>query len=248
MKIHGMTDTGVRRKNNEDSFYISSGPVGMFDALVIVADGMGGHSYGEVASQTAVDVIVRTIQNAPKDNPAWIIEQAASLANLEVWKKSEMLKSSGMGTTMVLAAIADDTAYVANIGDSRLYLIDGNNNSIRQITHDHSYVEEMVAKGLLERGSELYERQKNVITRAIGIYSEVETDQFEVELEKGQYLLLCSDGLSNMVNDIVIKNLVLDDGFTLKQRVESLIREANNKGGRDNITVALIEADGGKTC
>ena len=134
-------------------------------------------------------------------------------------------------------------AYVVNVGDSRLYLLNKRENSILQVTHDHSYVEEQVARGLIERGSEEYNRQKNVITRAVGVYSEVEADQFEIDLRKGDYLLLCSDGLTNMVGDDEIKGIVLDESRSLEERVGALVDAANHYGGTDNITVVLYNTE-----
>ena len=243
MTIYGKTDTGIRRRNNEDSLFYSCAPVGIFDALMIVCDGMGGHSYGEIASETACRTIVDVIREAPMDNPGFIMDQAISIANLEVRKKSEELRSFGMGTTCVLVGLIQHHVYVGNVGDSRLYVVNSIENSITQITRDHSYVEEMVEKGLIERGSEIYESQKNVITRAIGIYSEVETDEFDFELQEGDILLLCTDGLTNMVEDRMIKALTLDDSFPLEKRVDTLISVANSHGGKDNITVILCREE-----
>jgi len=243
LKVYGKTDPGKVRRNNEDSFFVSEGSVGIFDQLMIVADGMGGHLLGEVASQTAVQTFANFVNEAPADSPAYIMESACYAANLEVRKISEKRKTYGMGTTLVAAGIVNDRVYIANIGDSRLYFLDGDGSTMRQITRDHSFVEEQVEKGLMERGSEEYERQKNIITRAVGIYSEVEPDIFEFVLHKNRYLLLCSDGLSNMVEDSVIKSLALDEDLSLKKRVESLVNVANNNGGKDNITVVLYCSD-----
>lgn len=243
MKAYGKTDPGKVRRNNEDSFFVSEGPVGIFDQLMIVCDGMGGHLLGEVASQTAVQTFANYVNEAQPDSPAYIIESACYAANLEVRKMAEKRKTAGMGTTLVAAGIVNDRVYIANIGDSRLYFLDGDGFTMRQITRDHSFVEEQVEKGLMERGSEEYERQKNIITRAVGIYSEVEPDIFEFVLHKNRYLLLCSDGLSNMVSEAVIKDIALDEKNGLKKRVDNLVSAANNNGGKDNITVVLYCSD-----
>lgn len=241
MNIYGKTDKGITRKNNEDSFFLTSGPAGVFDAFMVVCDGMGGHKLGEVASSTAVHAMVDSIEQEPDMNAAYVMEQAVSIANLEVRKASEEHRSFGMGTTLVACGIQGQTAYVANVGDSRLYLLNRNDPSILQVTHDHSYVEEQVSRGLLARGSEEYNRQKNVITRAVGVYSEVEADQFEIDLQPGDYLLLCSDGLTNMVSDEEIKTIVLDESRSVEERVGALIDAANEYGGRDNITAVLYD-------
>ncbi len=243
MNIYGMTDKGMVRKNNEDSFFLTSGSLGPYDAFMIVCDGMGGHKFGEVASSTAVHAMVDAVSGEPDESPAYMMEQGVSIANLEVRKASEEHRSYGMGTTLVAAGIAGETAYVANVGDSRLYLLNKTENSMLQVTHDHSYVEEQVARGLLERDSEEYNRQKNVITRAIGVYSEVEADQFEIDLQPGDYLLLCSDGLTNMVSDAEIQETVLDESRSLRERVRALVDAANNYGGRDNVTVVLYSTE-----
>ena len=243
MRILGRTDIGLKRKNNEDTFFISESPVGIFDAFMIVADGMGGYSYGEVASGRCVDTIVNYIRTAPVDFPQMLLRRAIEAANTRVRKEAHSLMSYGMGTTCVAAGLINGHIYAANIGDSRLYLINANDFSMKQITKDHSFVEEQVANGMMTRGSEEYESQKNVITRAVGIYDKVEPDLFDFDLRDGDYLLLCSDGLTNMLNDVVIKNLILDDSFTLERRLDSLIENANKNGGKDNITVVLFEKD-----
>ncbi len=243
MNIFGLTDKGMMRKNNEDSFFLKTGSLGVFDTLMVVCDGMGGHRLGEVASSTAVHAVVSSIESEPDMNPAYVMEQAVSIANLEVRKASEEHRSFGMGTTLVTCGILGKTAYVANVGDSRLYLINKYEQSILQVTHDHSYVEEQVARGLLTRGSEEYNRKKNVITRAVGVYSEVEADQFEIDLAEGDLILLCSDGLTNMVSDEELKEIALDEERTVEERVRALVDAANGYGGRDNITVVLYDTE-----
>jgi len=241
LSISGRSDTGRKRKNNEDSFFFSEEPIGIFDRIMIVCDGMGGHSFGEVASSVCVQTVTDSIRNDTDSSPVFVLEQAINSANLEVRKESDRLRSYGMGTTLVMAAIQDSTAYIANIGDSRLYLINRGDRSITQITRDHSLVEEQVAKGLLDRGSSLYTSQKNVITRAIGVYSEPDPDFFEVEMNGNTVLLLCSDGLTNMVEPDEILKIVLNESFSLRQRVLLLIDAANRNGGTDNITVILAD-------
>ena len=144
----------------------------------------------------------------------------------------------GMGCTLVAAVVESRSLYVANVGDSRLYLIHG--DSIRQVTRDHSYVEEMVAMGQMARNTDGYNSHKHIITRAMGAGMKVEPDFFEVELEKGDYILLCSDGLSNMLDNETIRQVITGKG-TLKEKASRLIREANCQGGIDNIAVVLID-------
>ncbi len=139
--------------------------------------------------------------------------------------------------------IEDTTMYVANVGDSRLYLV--NNNRLRQITKDHSYVEELVSLGKLERGSRDYQEKKNIITRAVGTEDKLEVDFFEVSLEPGDYVLMCSDGLSNMVEDAEIEEIICSE-LELQEKAEKLITIANDNGGKDNIAVVLIDPQIGR--
>lgn len=148
----------------------------------------------------------------------------------------------GMGTTLVAAVIDGDTMYVANVGDSRLYLV---RDCLKQVTRDHSFVEEMVSLGKLERGSRDYRDQKNIITRAVGMEDRLEIDFFEVGLEPGDYVLMCSDGLSNMLEDAELEEIICSD-LSLEEKTEKLITVANDNGGRDNISVILIEPEIGE--
>ncbi len=243
MKIAARTDIGLSRELHEDCYFVSETPVGMFEKLLIVSDGMGGHDAGEVASRMAVDAVVSYLETASINMPLFTLEQAVYAANLEVRKYSEANDGIDLGTTLVICGIISGHAYVANVGDSRLYLLNRYAYSIRQITKDHSYVEEMVARGLMTRNSEEYMRQKQVITRAVGFFPETEPDLFDFGLEEGDMILLCTDGLTNMLKNVVIKNLALDDSFTLEKRADTLIDEANRMGGRDNITVILAERE-----
>lgn len=239
----GLSDVGSIRDRNEDSYFVSEGPVGVFEHLFVLCDGMGGHEYGEIASQTCVQAVVDYVKNAPMNMPFYILEQAVNEANLKVRLESDRLHYNQMGTTLVICGVVFGHAYIMNVGDSRLYLINRDAFSMRQVTRDHSYVEEMVNRGLMEKNSEAYRKQKHIITKAIGVYGEISPDAFELELVEGDMLLLCSDGLSNMLSNVVIKNLALDASFNLQKRAETLIYEANFAGGRDNITVILAECE-----
>ena len=243
MNAIGKTDKGMRRENNEDAFFLSLTPVGIFESLFIVADGMGGHSYGEVASEIAVRTALETIRNAPLDRPEFILDEAVNEANLAVNKASDERQYAKMGTTIVIAGIINGHAYVANVGDSRLYRLNFRENSITQVTKDHSFVEEMVRQGRMVRGSEEYLRKKNIITRVLGFYSETYADLFDFPLASGDMLLLCTDGLSNMVEDRMLKGLSFDENFTLEKRVDTMIHTANMHGGKDNITVILVDCE-----
>ena len=154
-------------------------------------------------------------------------------------KAKESIDYEGMGTTLVVATFIDKSLYIANVGDSRLYIV---NNEIQQITRDHSLVEEMINLGEIDRKNARTHEKKNIITRAIGVDSEVVADFFEVEYSKGDIILMCSDGLSNMIEDEDMK-IIINEGNDLSEIANKLIEVANNNGGKDNISVVLVEPD-----
>ena len=238
MKAFAVTDVGQKRKINQDSVFVSTEPVGNLPNLFIVADGMGGHNAGDYASSYTVKAIEREVMINDSDAPVKIIKEAIDCANAEIFRKAEAEPDYvGMGTTAVVATIVDDIMYVANVGDSRLYVI---NDGIKQITRDHSLVEEMIKMGEIDRESARTHPDKNIITRAIGVAPKVEADFFEVDIKKGDYVLMCSDGLTNMVDDDDIA-MIVKAGRDVVQIVEELIRVANHNGGKDNIAVVIIE-------
>ena len=241
MKAFALTNMGVRRNTNQDYAYVSEQNVGNLPNILIVADGMGGHKAGEVASELAVNAVLESIkQNGSKDKIT-IIEEAIAKANEKVLNMATSdEKFKGMGTTLVVATLENDILYVANVGDSRLYLID--NDDIRQITRDHSLVQEMVSLGELDKESDRTHARKNVITRAIGVNEKIIADFFEVDISENTKILLCSDGLSNMVEDSQINDIVKEcAGKTLEDTVHKLIDIANENGGLDNIAVVLAQ-------
>ena len=199
MQSSGITDTGSKRKNNQDSIFFSDEPVGSLPNLYIVADGMGGHRAGDKASRMAIDITVEFIKKSTIENPIAILKRAMIYANNEIYKSANKDPDLvGMGTTMVAAVALDGKLYVANVGDSRLYVV---GNDIRQITMDHSLVEEMIRSGELERKKGSNHPEKNIITKAMGSRDEVVPDFFEIDMEPDDKYVLCSDGLSNMVED-----------------------------------------------
>lgn len=238
MKAYSITDIGKRRSSNQDFVYASEQPVGNLPNLLIVADGMGGHNAGDLASRYTVESMVEYIEKAEEKRPIPLLSMAIHHANDLVMEKSRTDKSlEGMGTTVVAATIQDEYLYVANVGDSRLYLID---QEIEQITRDHSLVEEMIRMGELQRQDARSHPDRNVITRAIGVHSPVKIDFFDMKLEKGDRILLCSDGLTNMIDDDEILRVVKKCGSP-KEAAQRLVTEANKSGGRDNISVVLAE-------
>lgn len=239
LKTFSITDIGKRRKLNQDYVYTSEMPVGHLPNLFLVADGMGGHNAGDYASRYTIETIVDEISNSSDESPVFVLEKAIKRANTLIRKKSEEeIELSGMGTTVVAATIEGNKLCVANVGDSRLYII--NNREIRQITRDHSLVEEMVRMGGLKREMARNHPDKNIITRAIGALDDVDVDFFEVRLSKGDTILMCSDGLSNMIEDEEIR-MIMQGQRDIVEKAESLVKAANNNGGKDNIAVVLVE-------
>lgn len=238
MRAYAATDVGRIRKVNQDSVFCSDKPVGNLPNLFIVADGMGGHKAGDLASKLTVETIVDVISSMEEKDPITLMGKAIHHANDAVLGKAkEAEEFNGMGTTAVLSCIKNNMLYVANVGDSRLYVID---KEITQITRDHSLVEELVSLGQMNRAEARTSTNKNIITRAVGGMQIVMADYFEIQLKGGEIILMCTDGLTNMVEDSEIMNLVKQKA-DLEARVENLIKCANNHGGRDNVGVILIE-------
>ena len=233
-----MTDVGRVRKVNQDYVYASDIPVGNLPNLYIVADGMGGHKAGDLASSYAVQTIVEAISRSVETRPALILQKAIRYANYRLYEKSEEREEyHGMGTTLVIASIFDNVLRVANVGDSRLYVIDDN---ITQITRDHSLVEEMVLAGQLSRSEARTHEKKNVITRAIGGEEQVEPEMFSIDLKPDSKILMCSDGLTNMLEDNDILSIVKKHA-DIEKAAGELVDRANENGGKDNISVIIVE-------
>ncbi len=214
--------------------------VGNLSNVFIVADGMGGHKAGDYASRFTVETVIEEIESSFERNPEIILSDAIDAANRKLrMKAAEDERLFGMGTTFVGATVlGENKLKVANVGDSRAYLLRG--DEIRQITRDHSLVEEMVRMGGIDRETARRHVDKNIITRAVGATETVDVDFFDVELMPGDLVLMCSDGLTNMVPDEEIL-AIAREGEELTDKAERLIEAANNNGGRDNIAVVLIE-------
>lgn len=238
LRSYALTDIGRRRQLNQDFIYCSEGSVGNLPNVFIVADGMGGHNAGGYASVLAVETALEEIGASYEKSPVKILDHAITKANTVLRQRaSEHFSLSGMGTTMVAATCLGRYLEVANVGDSRLYVV---GDEISQITVDHSLVEEMVRMGGISREEARNHPDKNIITRAVGARDEVEIDFFHVELQTGDMVLLCSDGLTNMVDDEMIRRILKESG-SLRDRVEKLVETANRNGGKDNISVIVIE-------
>ncbi len=238
LKTFSITDIGKKRQLNQDYVYTSEMPIGNLPNVFIVADGMGGHNAGDYASKYTVETIVQEIARARENNPVTIIKNAIGIANEHIRQKAEEdVHLYGMGTTLVVATCLGDILQVANVGDSRLYIV---NDRITQITRDHSLVEEMVRLGGIDREMARSHPDKNIITRAIGASETVKVDFFTVKLQRGDIVLMCSDGLTNMLEDEEIR-MILNGQRDIVEKAEELVRAANNNGGKDNIAVVLIE-------
>ncbi|NLG02738.1 MAG: Stp1/IreP family PP2C-type Ser/Thr phosphatase [Clostridia bacterium] len=238
LKTFSLTDIGLKRKLNQDYVYSCETPIGKLPNIFIVADGMGGHNAGDFASRCSVETIVQSVLHSEAQNPIQIIREAITQANAKIREQSNASEElRGMGTTVVVAVVVDKMLYVANVGDSRLYLL---RDGIRQITRDHSLVEEMVRIGEIDRASARTHPDKNIITRAIGAGENVEIDFFELELEKNDLILMCTDGLTNMIEDSEI-SIIIKSQRDVAGKAEELVKAANNNGGKDNIAVIVIE-------
>ena len=240
MKVFSATDIGQKRHMNQDFIFTSEESVGNLPNLFVVADGMGGHNAGDFASRYGVSVLVETVRKDKNFNPVKVMRNAIEAANCEVFSQSRNDPSmAGMGTTMVVCTVVGGYAYIANVGDSRLYL--AGSDSMTQITQDHSLIAEMVRLGELTPEEGRNHPDKNIITRAVGTNEDVKIDFFDVKLETGDQILMCSDGLSNMVEDQRIFEILKGED-TEADKAQVLVDEANANGGRDNIAVIVVEA------
>ncbi|MGN1157873.1 MAG: Stp1/IreP family PP2C-type Ser/Thr phosphatase [Agathobacter sp.] len=238
MKTFSITDTGILRTINQDYCFSSDTSVGKLPNLYIICDGMGGHKAGEYASRYTVERIVASVTRSRWSDPVRVLREAIQKANeILVIEASENEEKQGMGTTVVAATIIDHKLHVANVGDSRLYVV---NEQIEQITRDHSYVQEMVLRGEVAPEDARTHEKKNVITRAVGADSKIDIDFFEVELKDKDTVLLCTDGLTNMLTDDKIHQIIMTHVDT-ETTCKILVEEANRNGGQDNITATVIK-------
>lgn len=238
MNAFGLTDIGSKRSMNQDYIYVSKEPVGKLPNLFIVADGMGGHKAGDYASRYAVTNFIELVKNCSEDNYISIMNAALQQMNKDLFLKScSNIDLEGMGTTFVAAVIDNNELYVLNVGDSRLYIA---GKQLIQITRDHSWVEEMVARGEILREEARTHSKKNWITRAVGSKPEVMADFFEVHMHNDESIIMCSDGLTNMLEDAEIFSII-STRAEISQKVTDLVNKANDNGGLDNISVVVVE-------
>ena len=250
VEAYGMSNVGMRRLQNEDSYLINDKL-----RLFVVADGMGGHQGGEFASKLAVstmeEIVGKLLGGDPDDtridgvnsdgtDPANCLRHAIMEAGRRIHQQAlydENLR--GMGTTTVAALVFGEAIYIANVGDSRAYLV--RNQAIEQLTEDHSLVSEQVRAGVLKAEDAKGHKLKNIITRSVGYQEEVDSDVTVVNPRQGDRILMCSDGLSNLVGDGEILKIVSEE--EPQKACETLVKEANRHGGDDNITVVILQVD-----
>lgn len=233
-RFFGASEAGGVRAVNQDSFFV--GVVRGKGPLALVADGMGGHRTGEVASQKAVQVISREFGRARVHPPA-AIAKAVEAANLEIYDYAmQNPENRGMGTTLTLVYLDDQVGLVGHVGDSRAYLI--REDGIKQLTQDHSWVAERVRQGLLSEDEARRHRWRNVITNALGASPEIDLDLLSFEVRPGDRVLLCSDGVSMLLADELLARAV--GSAEPKEAVEALLKEANERGSPDNITAVVL--------
>ncbi len=241
MQAWGISEAGMVRSENQDHYSIIK--LGRDQLLVVVCDGMGGARSGNVASKMAVDVFTGEVRrnvrsNMKQDKIDAMLTSSLELANKAVFEQSLLSEEyHGMGTTLVAAFFQKDVVTVVNVGDSRAYLF--NIDGVRSITTDHSLVELMVQRGELTREAAKNHPGKNLITRAVGTENAVACDLFHCELEKGDSVLLCSDGLSNLMSDQEILFEVVH-GVNKRDCCQRLMNIANFRGSPDNVTIALV--------
>lgn len=238
----GLTDIGSRRAHNEDALFLSDEA-----GLYLVADGMGGHSFGEVASAMAVETVSKKFLSSSREKPASLLTEAIQEANnriyqfsqekVKVFDGTETLTGPGtVGTTIVALTLSGETAIIANVGDSRAYRL--RNGRLAQLTQDHTLAAMQPPSGKAAPAT-LPSKLKHILTRAVGVETKVKIDLLEEPLQPGDLFLLCSDGLTNMVSDARIAE-VLSSPSSIQSACDILIKEANRNGGKDNITCVLV--------
>lgn len=234
VEFAGASDVGRVRKVNQDSYFI--GPLQKQSVMAIVADGMGGHENGEVASRMAVDGIIEHFQEDSSHTPVALAE-AVKTTNLDIFNyATESTGSNGMGTTLTLLYMQDQLGLVGHVGDSRAYLV--REGKIQQITNDHSWVADRVRQGVLTEFEAKNHHWRNVITNALGTTKEVRLDLSHVNLEQGDRILMCSDGISSLFSDEELENTI--NTSTPEEAVKFLMAEADERGSPDNTTTLII--------
>lgn len=240
MRIVAKTDIGRVRNSNQDSY--TAGELPNSVAWAVVCDGMGGAAGGNVASSTAVKIISEKITSLYRSgmSPMSIknmLVSAINAANISIFDMSRAnIELEGMGTTVVCAVIVDGVAYIAHAGDSRAYAVSG--KEVTQLTKDHSIVQELIEKGEITQKQARNHPNKNIITRALGVDSDIKIDYCEYDMNSGDIIILCTDGLTNFVDSDMFKNIIEHNPYY--QIADLLVNKANENGGGDNITVVAL--------
>lgn len=237
IEMHGKSHQGMVRINNEDSIGMLKG-----DRIAILADGMGGHQAGEVASKMAVDMVTQYFSGEGGTNtPAkesGNIREAIELANKAIYELStKKIEYEGMGTTIVVSCFTDGKIIYGHVGDSRLYRL--RKGELKQLTNDHSVIQELVSRGFMSEEEANTSMNKNLVTRALGIEGTVEVDHEQQECREGDIYLMCSDGLTDVLQDDAIQKLLSEEA-ELATKTTRLVDEANKAGGPDNISVITV--------
>ncbi len=241
LSAHAKTDVGMIRSGNEDNYAADQTDT---RGIYIVADGMGGHAAGEVASEMAVQIVMREtkdLKDLSDGTATKVVGEALKMANRAIHDRTiTEVDKQGMGTTASVLMLADSRYLIGQVGDSRVYLL--RDGALKQLTKDHSYVQEQVDLGNLTPEQARYHPYSNVITRCVGASPEVEPDLYSGEARKGDIFLVASDGLTGMVDDRRLAQLLMSRAEPIR-KVESLISEANGRGGLDNITAIVVHVD-----
>jgi len=232
------TDRGLKRQLNEDNCNVLVGYPGLPTCFVI-ADGMGGHKCGEIASKQAVDSVCNLLLKADWDteNISDLLRDIVTRVNCEIYNYSLLDEATqGMGTTLIITVIKGRKLYIGHVGDSRVYIIRDNN--IEKVTWDHSFIEELVKNGSITKDEAINHPKRNLITRAVGYELELQVDTYEKDLKDDDIILLCTDGLTNMLTEEEILEIIKNYEDP-QEACDTLVQNANNKGGEDNITVIV---------
>jgi len=239
MKVAYKTDIGRKRQNNEDNFYVN-----LEKKLFVVADGMGGHQAGEVASQMAVESLKNSLSTLKLNEmesekiKEHILRSMLNAHNEIVEKAKQDINLSGMGTTVVLALGVDDKYYISHVGDSRAYLIRDKN--ITQLTDDHTVVAELLKAKMITPEEAKTHKMRHVLTQALGSNTQIIPSIKVITIQEGDILLLCTDGLTDMLTDEEILSVILKHKEDIEKTAQALVDKANEKGGKDNITIVLV--------
>jgi len=250
VKIAGFTDTGLKRQRNQDHIGFDQDL-----GIAVLADGMGGHQSGEIASQMAVESVLEKLQSICEPKPTKsktgsqlldYVSNTISYSNSMIYQAAETVEGQrGMGTTLVAVMIQDSQIYAGHVGDSRLYLYRA--DSLRRITKDHSLVQDLIDRGFYTEEEARSANVGHIVTRALGTKAQVEVDTLKHDLKASDVFLLCSDGLSDMVAGWQIQEILKEQSSNLERAAKTLISKANRNGGKDNISVILMQISQAET-